>query len=56
MSANVRTSLLILFPVFFWFVTGVFQDEDKGAHIRNSPIQGYGFNRVEGVGIPTRTR
>ena len=29
MSANVRTSLLILFPVFFWFVTGVFQDEDK---------------------------
>ena len=29
MSANVRTSLLILFPVFFWFVTGVFQDENK---------------------------
>ncbi len=29
MSANVRTSLLIIFPVFFWFVTGVFQDENK---------------------------
>ena len=29
MSANVRTSLLILFPVFFWFVTGVFQNDDK---------------------------